>query len=680
MCPTHTERPRELAWLASCVLLAALAVCTVAWPTARGQIPPLDDTYIHFGYARSIDEGRPFVYSVGAAPSSGSTSPIYAVLLAAFHRLGWRGSQLMVPALAMGILSLGLASAWLSALAVRFAGEGMRVPVLLGILGWGWLLWHVASGMEGAIALAAMAFIFDAAHRWLHYTHARSWRLAVGLIGAAVLLPLVRPASMFLGVAVGMLLFAFPTEGRAKLRWLGVLSFGSLVVSRVFWQVTTGQTIPNGAAAKWLLVHPAKPTDEVVQWIVDNIERLASYLFGVGPRAERHYGAPLLFGTVVLAGLVWTLARARSRERAVWALFPLAIVAAFAGLMTYGTYGQHFFRYTTPYIPLLFTLGLVPVALVSRRFARRYSALGDVGLAVLGPVAVAASMLFTIAPARRAYEGSVRDIEQQHVSMARQVRVLPADSVIGVTDAGGLAYLGGHPTVDLVGLTTNGMAAYHLSGAGSQLESLEQLPRRTRPTHFVTYRGWWFRPSTLFGRAIGSARSTTITIAGGRTMELWRADEARLGLGLSERPVLLDMEDREIIDGLDVADIDDERAHDYRSSNAPADNVFGHLARASRPRLVEGGRREAVEETAALAARAGAATTLVARLSGPRGARVAIDVNGEQVSTWTLPGHQGWVELELELPRDLVRDVNLVRLRREGPPVITYHLWTLGER
>jgi hypothetical protein len=41
---------------------------------------PLDDSWIHIEYARSIFEGRPGEYSAGY-PSTGSTSPLWAIVL-----------------------------------------------------------------------------------------------------------------------------------------------------------------------------------------------------------------------------------------------------------------------------------------------------------------------------------------------------------------------------------------------------------------------------------------------------------------------------------------------------------------------------------------------------------------------------------------------------------------------
>jgi len=53
--------------------VAALALREVLAATARASVP-LDDSYIHFQFARSFAEGHPFVYSPGAAPVAGATS------------------------------------------------------------------------------------------------------------------------------------------------------------------------------------------------------------------------------------------------------------------------------------------------------------------------------------------------------------------------------------------------------------------------------------------------------------------------------------------------------------------------------------------------------------------------------------------------------------------------------
>ena len=90
------------------VLLAGVSTRAVLEKTGGVPAVPLDDTYIHFQYARSFAELRPFVYTPGAAPTPGATSLLWPAILAVFWAVGLRGSWLIWPAWALCWLSLGL--------------------------------------------------------------------------------------------------------------------------------------------------------------------------------------------------------------------------------------------------------------------------------------------------------------------------------------------------------------------------------------------------------------------------------------------------------------------------------------------------------------------------------------------------------------------------------------------
>src|SRR5262245_43495270 len=71
---------------------------------------PLDDSYIHFQYARAFAELHPFAYTPGAAPAPGTTSLIWPLILAPFYAIGLRAGGLIWVAWTLGWVSLGLLS------------------------------------------------------------------------------------------------------------------------------------------------------------------------------------------------------------------------------------------------------------------------------------------------------------------------------------------------------------------------------------------------------------------------------------------------------------------------------------------------------------------------------------------------------------------------------------------
>ena len=74
--PRSDREPRL--WLAATILLVAAAGAAFWIPGAAragGHVPvPLDDVYIHFGFARSAALGHPFAWIPGNGYSSGGTS------------------------------------------------------------------------------------------------------------------------------------------------------------------------------------------------------------------------------------------------------------------------------------------------------------------------------------------------------------------------------------------------------------------------------------------------------------------------------------------------------------------------------------------------------------------------------------------------------------------------------
>ena len=81
-----------VAWLALLFVTGAVVVLYVSVGLSVSRDPllmPLDDTYIHFQYARQWAAGEPLRYFPGDPPSSGGTSLLYPILLAAGYRLGF---------------------------------------------------------------------------------------------------------------------------------------------------------------------------------------------------------------------------------------------------------------------------------------------------------------------------------------------------------------------------------------------------------------------------------------------------------------------------------------------------------------------------------------------------------------------------------------------------------------
>ena len=114
--------------------------------------------------------------------------------------------------------------------------------------------------------------------------------------------------------------------------------------------------------------------------------------------------------------------------------------------------GSHHFRYQMPYVPMatmLVVLGWWSL------FPRRAG-----GITRVLPLALIATLLL---PGLRHFGHMVArnasNIRDHQVAVGRWVHEnLPEDAVVGINDAGAIAYYGERTVVDLVGLVTNGSA------------------------------------------------------------------------------------------------------------------------------------------------------------------------------------------------------------------------------
>src|SRR5260221_11305171 len=102
--------------LARVTLVAVVSAMALAYIVSNirisGSTPvmPLDDTYIHFQYARVLAEGHPLRYNPDQPPTSGATSLLYPAILAVGYWL--TDKRLEWWSLAIGVVCWML-SAWL---------------------------------------------------------------------------------------------------------------------------------------------------------------------------------------------------------------------------------------------------------------------------------------------------------------------------------------------------------------------------------------------------------------------------------------------------------------------------------------------------------------------------------------------------------------------------------------
>ncbi len=653
-----------------CVALSAMATGSMALgaleQTDGVLVAPLDDTYIHLQYARSIGEGHPFRYHAGDAPSSGASSLVYVLLLAPFHLFLHPGAGMVLVALAFGTLAYGLGAFLLGEAIALAAGPRAKYPASILALSWGAFHWHVASGMEGALVFMMIAGTVRAL-----FAHAREpdQTRAWNLVGWVLLGAFTRPELAPLGLLVAFSLGRGPQTGRS-------LRFGLTLLAplwpRLFWWVLTGQSSTTGARNKWIPLMPYADREFFERRLFENLERGYMVLRGVDGDRFTEGHLPAWFGLGLLAfGIVFALLPKGTVPRTTRLAALLGILGGLALTLSYNTFPDHRFRYQAPLVAALLPFSALSLTAFTSRLRGPRNVLAWIGPSVA--MLAALPMLGTHAAARESFAKASGEIYAQHHDMAAAIRALPVDARVAISDAGVLAYLGERPTIDVLGLTTAWTGPYFMLSGGAQLELIESRPPGDRPTHIVVYPRWWHQRAMLGRHVHVSDVPGPTEIVGDTVMTLYEVRD--IAPPEAEAPHESTLRDGERChDAIDLADVDSERAHAFELGalrwgdlRAERGNWFGE-------RIWEGGRLTADWIEAAFDARVGYPVRLYVRATSPTPARFGVAVDDVIVGSLDIPGSRGrFVEVPVDLSSAVVRPGMRVRLtRREGEPVLLH--------
>jgi hypothetical protein len=657
--------------------VGALGAWTIATIVARvGHAgAALDDAYIHFQYARAIAEGHPLRFQAGEPASSGATSLLWPLVLAPFWALGARDDAILWPAWILSFAALG-ALAWeCSALTRKLAGRTAAVGAGLMIVAFGGLVWCAASGMEVVPFAWAVARASRRASEWQESPAAeRSPRRTAELVALAWAAALFRPEGAVTALFVAVVLFAFTRSGKPIERAAALGSaIAAVAVPLLLW-AATGSARSNTAIAKLLPGNPYYPRAALVGAVVQQAEYLVRDLLN-----GNAYSVEFLphGGSIVALASLAAVVACGWRARAPWRAAAVLLIALtmFAPCF-YSTFLWNRLRYLWPFAPG-WIIGLACLA----RLAGDLAALVHARWRVATPVACgvfaglfASKLEWVVDDVAQSASG----IDRQQVALGRWAEAaLPRDARIGVNDTGAIAYFGEHRTFDVVGLTTNSEARYWVAGTASRLEHYERLLQASPsslPTHFIVYPEWMGLPMVL-GDVLHQATVTDSTILGGRTMTAYVADWSSLGTG--ERPWT--RVEGDIVDTLDVADLESEKAHAYELLGAhDREQTVRDGTAPGGTRMVDGGRTHRTIERFTLSLRAGAAARCVVRLAGHEGTRVRILADGRPAGSFDAEAtddEDDWVERTFDVPAEAASPRTPIEVRAAGGDIETYHYW-----
>jgi arabinofuranosyltransferase len=463
----------QLAWLIPIAAIMSVAAC-LAWASATGVWGfALDDAWIHQTYARNLVATGQFAFVPGQ-PSSGSTSPLWTLLIALGYlvRVDYKWWTYALGAICLAVTALGV---W--QLTLRLFPDRPRAALVAGIfcaLEWH-LVWAAVSGMETVLFTALAVWLLVAAlNQKSEIRNQQSLGLLCGL------LVLTRPEGLLL---VGLVLIA----QIAQRGWARPATWTSLA-----WTLATMAIL----IAPWLAFNwHASGTPFPNTFYAKQLE-YASILtiLSLPQRFAQVFSAPFVGAQVLLIpGLViaaWSFIRRALTRRIprfgtwpqlagpVWAVAHLGLYA----LRLPVTY-QHG-RYEIPVIPVVIAFGVGGTAMLLR--------LNDARLWLRVPsravtLAIAITQLSFVAIGARAYAADVAIIEGEMVRVAHwlDTNTAPSD-LIAAHDIGAIGYFSRRPLLDLAGLISPEVIPFI-----RDQNRLEALIQQRGAAYLVTFPAWY---------------------------------------------------------------------------------------------------------------------------------------------------------------------------------------------
>jgi len=575
------KHPSDWPWLVSllaigCLALGIFALTAYRFTDGQGGVP-LDDAWIHFQFARNLARGDGLSFNPGQ-PTSGSTAPLWTLLLAGIYFVGGR---FPVAGQALSGVSFLVALAATYALGKRLTGNrwaawlaGMIVAVN------GRMVWAGLSALEIGL-FAALSLLAIDAH--LSDRAARRYRLrTAALFGLAAL---SRPE--------GYLLFALSLADFVWHAWRmpeqaddvrphrperaddaraqphrperagagtdsgprithhalrityyvlrPIILFAAIVLPYLLFSLrTSGHVLPNTYHAKAVVnLLPDRDFLSIAAryLILDNPLLLPFYVLGVMVLFWPAFGGSRGRMVSVRSEMAGTLQTSHASLLSLWSV-GLPLVYAFLHAVLY----QHG-RYLIPLIPCNAVIGVVGL-LAARRLAvqRRWLSIIRInpapfvsrrcgpGLVILTTLLIVAGTAWRLPTMANLYAWNVDNINEMHVALGQWVAEhAPPDALLALNDIGAITYISERPVLDLAGLVT------------PEVVPLLRLPDRdARLAEFMAAQGVqyalifpnWFPDLAARDDVLEPVHQVTLgrnTICGGQTMVVYRAHWSSTG-------------------------------------------------------------------------------------------------------------------------------------------------------
>jgi len=298
-------------------------------------------------------------------------------------------------------------------------------------------------------------------------------------------------------------------------------------------------------------------------------------------------------------------------------------------------------------------------------------------IVTIAPLALTVPTLWSAnAEIIRLYGHNCENILHQQVKVGRWIQDnLPPGAIVGLNDAGAIAYYGRRSTVDLIGLTTAGFARVYRSGLGCLFEHIRRLPPGRLPTYFAIYPEWfpYWRESGILGPEAFRAHLAFNTICGGTDKVVYPA--SWIDVKPTDSPLLhaAEVAGRRRVDSLDLAWLEDEARHEWKAE-PEAKDVLRQYAYADVPTrpITDAGRIISRGERFRMTVVPGKDLLLIMRTDSWYPTALRVSVDGKPAGVWSFAiAETAWVEPAFTIPGAL--------LTRPRPELRIERVWSSVE-
>ncbi len=557
------------------ILVSFLYLCAMLFYTEGHLSLPASKAFYQFQYAKQLAMGDFFRWTSGDTASTGAGGLLYPMLLMPAFVLGIKGAGIIFYAFFSGVLLL-LLSAWLLFLIGQQVAnkETGMLAALLFLLN-GPILWTYLGGTE-TLLLATLILLTI-----YYFLRAANTNKYMGVVIFASLLALVRLEGIILVWLLTVVLFinmiVYKQIGFLK----GILTITPAALGgfHLFMNLLfTGNILPNTIHSESILFQANTPLPEIIGQACryffflskDIFSGFSGEFFNINNPDQGQTSAyfppfALFFG---LIGFSLAAKEIISRQLGVVSLILLWF---FSGILVSSfLYPAHTLWNIAviPYYPVFIILVAIGIYQFSQAIAAlipKTSIGGGISSKEIFYGFFCFFFLFSLCSAicfSVIYGKSCYNTYYSEITLGRMIQEkFPVDAVIAAKGMSPLAYFGERRFIDISGVGSNGLAASFRHGTGSIFEALES--RDAYPQFFVLSENeLGLEQSGLLGKRVYSSKMVTIEQTS--PLVVYEAEKSLLHKGDYCVSVLNEVDGWLLIDSLDVADIVDEKTHNYR--------------------------------------------------------------------------------------------------------------------